>query len=318
MKTDYIFSVAPMMGYTTPHARYFYRLLSKKTILFTEMIASQALIRLNKNNKFEKNYIDNPVILQIGGNNERELIECCQIAKKFNYNSINLNIGCPSKKVQKGSFGACLMKDPLNVSRMIRSMIKESEIDVSIKCRLGVDNFDSYEFLKKFISINSDAGCKIFFIHARKALLKGLNPHQNRNIPELQYDKVYKIKEEFKDLKIIINGGINSLNECNEHLKYVDGVMLGRLIQSNPLILNEVDHIFFGSEKEKINKYLVIKDYFNYIRKKLGEDSIFRLLSPLLNIFFAVPNSKKIKSEINNNIKKFDIDKLERLFFELN
>ena len=317
MDIDYRFSVAPMMGYTTPHARYFYRLLSKKTLLFTEMIPSQALIRNKKCFLFQKNNIENPVILQIGGSCEKELKECSRLAEHYNFDGLNLNVGCPSKKVQKGKFGVCLMKEPVQVSKMIKSMIKETNIEVSIKCRTGVDDYNSYEFLKNFIGKTSDAGCKVYFIHARKAFLKGLNPHQNRNIPELQYEKVYKLKNDFPYLKIIINGGIKSINECEEHLKNVDGVMVGRLIQSNPLILNEIDRKIFKSQSELKNKYIIIKNYFDYTRLNIGQHSIFRLLSPLLNIFFSTPNSKRIKSEINNNMRKNNIDKLETLFFEL-
>ena len=317
MKIDYRFSVAPMMGCTTPHARYLYRLLSKKTVLFTEMTASQAVIKGDQNKLFFKNEQENPVILQVGGSNEYELRYCSQLSEKYGFNGINLNVGCPSKKVQKGKLGVCLMKEPNLVKNLIKSMISETNLDVSIKCRTGVDNLDNYEFLKKFIGKISEAGCRTFFIHARKALLKGLNPSQNRTIPKLEYEKIYRLKKDFPENKIIINGGIDNLNKCNELLKELDGTMVGRLIQRNPFILLEVDNRIYNLKYNKVNKSTLIKRYFRYIKKNINEQSIYHLLSPLLSMYFGIPGAKKSRQKINELIRNKNFDNLENISINL-
>ena len=313
MKIDYSFSVAPMMGYTTPYARYFYRLLSKKTLLFTEMITSQALVKGNKSRLCQKNHIENPVILQVGGNDEDELRQCAHIAENFKYNGINLNIGCPSKKVQKGKFGACLMKEADQVSKIIKSIISETNIDVSIKCRTGVDDNESYEFLKNFIGKTTEAGCNIFFIHARKALLKTLNPQQNRTIPKLEYEKVFRLKKDFPENKIILNGGIESIEYYDKICKKVDGVMVGRLIQKNPFALLDVDSKIFKIKKSNINKINIIKNYFRFIKEFIGEKSSYSLISPLMAMYFGMPNSRIWKKEINKFIRNKNFENLEKI-----
>ena len=314
MNIDYRFSVAPMMGYTTPYARYFYRLLSKKAVLFTEMVASQALIRGNQSILCQKNDLENPVILQVGGNDEKDMAKCSNIAEKYNYDGINLNIGCPSKKVLKGRFGACLMQEPLKVSQMVKSIKRESSLEISIKCRTGVDDKDNYDFLKNFIALTSEAGCKVFFVHARKAHLKGLSPKQNRTIPKLEYEKVYKLKNDFPHLKIILNGGINNLNNFNEHYSSLDGIMMGRAIQKNPFILLDVDKkIFKINEIDKKNKIKIIKNYFKFIQNYIGKISSYHLISPLLAMYFGAPNSKSLKQKINDYIITKNFEKLEKI-----
>ena len=314
MSIDYRFSVAPMKGYTTPYARYFYRLLSKKAVLFTEMVASQALVRGNQNILCQKNDLENPVILQVGGNDEKDMAKCSNIAEKYNYDGINLNIGCPSKKVLKGRFGACLMQEPIKVSQMVKSIKRESSLEISIKCRTGVDDKDNYNFLKNFIALTSEAGCKVFFVHARKAHLKGLSPKQNRTIPKLEYEKVYKLKNDFPHLKIILNGGINNLNNFNEHYSNLDGIMMGRAIQKNPFILLDVDKkIFKINETDKKNKIKIINNYFIFIQNYIGKISSYHLISPLLAMYFGAPNSKSLKQKINDYIITKNFEKLEKI-----
>ena len=237
-----------------------------------------------------------------------------KIAEKYNYDGINLNIGCPSKKVLKGRFGACLMQEPLKVSQMVKSIKRESSLEISIKCRTGVDDKDNYNFLKNFIALTSEAGCKVFFVHARKAHLKGLSPKQNRTIPKLEYEKVYKLKNDFPHLKIILNGGINNLNNFNEHYSNLDGIMMGRAIQKNPFILLDVDKkIFKINETDKKNKIKIINNYFKFIQNYIGKISSYHLISPLLAMYFGAPNSKSLKQKINDYIITKNFEKLEKI-----
>ena len=224
---------------------------------------------------------------------------------------INLNIGCPSKKVQKGKFGVCLMKEPKLVNRLIKSMKNETNLDVSVKCRTGVDNSNKYEFLKQFVNEVSNAGCNIFFVHARKALLKGLNPAQNRTIPKLEYEKVYKLKEDFPENKVIINGGINCIEKFKEISKNLDGIMVGRLIQKNPFILLNVDEKIFGMKKTEYNKFILIKKYFEYMKNNIAKQSPYYLISPLLSLYFGQPGAKIWRKKINDLIRYKKFDNLE-------
>ena len=254
--------------------------------------------------------------MQVGGSDYKNLIECTKIIKKYNYDEINLNVGCPSKAVQKGRFGACLMKEGHIVRDCLKAILDNYDKEVTMKCRIGIDNQTTYDFFKEFIYVTIQSGIKIIYVHARNAILRGLNPKNNRTIPPLKYEFVSKVKEEFPEIQFIINGGINSMNQAYKFNKKYDGVMLGRLIQSNPFYLLDVDRIFYNEENNKQEYKDIILEYFNYIKPKIGHDSIFRLLSPLLNIFFGVPNSKKIKANIHQKMKNYEIDKLETMFLE--
>ena len=310
------FCVAPMMGYTTPHARRLYRILSKRAFLFTEMIPSKTLIHSKKRDLLIENNNQNPIAIQVGGSNYKDLIECAKIAQNYNFDEINLNVGCPSKAVQKGRFGACLMKEKSIVSDCLKAMLDSCSKEVTMKCRIGIDNQTSYEFFRDFIDFTVQSGIKIIYVHARDAILTGLNPRDNRTVPPLKYEFVSQIKEDFPEIQFIINGGINSLKQAYELYKKYDGVMVGRLVQSNPFCLLDVDERFFNKTKDKLEYKRVIFEYFNYIKQKIGKDSIYRLLSPLLYIFFAVPNGKKFKAEIHQKMKNCEIDKLEAVFLQ--
>jgi len=310
------FCIAPMMGYTTPHARKLYRILSKKAFLFSEMIASQTLLYSETKNLIIENELQNPIALQVGGSDIQDLVKCTKIASDYNYDEINLNLGCPSKAVQKGSFGACLMKDKFLVKNCLEAMKNASDIEVSIKCRIGIGKNLNYDFFSEFINEIIKSGINIIYVHARNAILQGLSPKENRSIPDLNYGFVKDIKKEYPKIKFILNGGIDSLEKANILSKEYDGVMLGRLIQQNPFILTNVDKLFFNAKKEKIINEKIILEYFNYIRTKKNNESIFRLLSPLLQIFFAIPNSKKFKIEIHKQIKNQEINKLEASFLK--
>ena len=310
------FCVAPMMGYTTPHARRLYRILSKHTFLFTEMIPTKTMIFSKKRDLIIENAENNPVALQVGGSDLNELDECTKIAKEYNYDEINLNLGCPSKAVQKGSFGACLMTNKVLVRNCLEKMLETKNISVSLKCRIGIGKEYNYDFFADFVGEIIKSGVNIIYVHARNAILDGLSPKNNRTIPQLNYNFVEKIKKEHPNIQFIINGGINSIEKAYSLSKIYDGVMLGRLIQNNPFELIKVDEIFY--EKKTYHHYMIkiINNYFDYIQKKIDSDSIYRLVSPLLGIFFGLANSKKFKSKINLTMKENDIKMLKSIFLD--
>jgi len=310
------FCVAPMMGYTTPHARKLYRILSKKSFLFTEMIPSKTMLHSKYKDLIIDNDKENPIALQVGGSDFRDLVKCTKIAKDYNYDEINLNVGCPSKAVQKGSFGACLMKDKVLVRNCLESMVNSTDINVSIKCRIGIDKELNYDFFCDFINEIIKSGVTIIYIHARNAILNGLSPKNNRTIPPLNYNFVKKIKNEFPHIQFILNGGIKSIENAYSLSKIHDGVMVGRLIQNNPFCLLKVDKLFFNTKVENTLYQKIIIEYFQYVKQKLDKDSIFRLLSPLLNIFFILPSSKRFKREIYLKMKNHEIDMLGSLFLQ--
>ena len=291
---DRKFCIAPMMGYTTPYARKLYRILSKKSFLFTEMIASKTLINSKNRDLIIDNDNHNPVALQVGGSDLEDLKKCSNIAYRYNYDEINLNVGCPSKAVQKGSFGACLMKDKVLVRQCLESL-QNQNIETTMKCRIGIGHKLNYDFFEEFIDEVEKSGIRIIYVHARNAILTGISPSLNRSIPRLDYNFVKKIKLKFPNIKFVLNGGITSLDMASDLVSSFDGVMLGRLIQNNPFLLSQVDEIFFNIKSQnKISEDIILK-YFEYIKPKIGKESIFRLLSPILHIFFGVPNSKIFK-----------------------
>ena len=265
MSLDRKFCVAPMMRYTDMHERFFLRLITKKAVLYTEMIATGALIHGNCDYQLDFNKEEHPVAVQFGGSSPLELSKCAIMAEKKGYDEINLNIGCPSERVQKGNFGVCLMLEPELVAECVRQMRRSVDIPITVKCRTGVDDNDDYLFLKSFIDIVKDSGIKTFIIHARKGILKGLSPRQNRNIPPLNYEKVYSIKNDFPNLEIVINGGIKSISEAKNHLNYVDGVMLGRAAYDNPFMLSEIDSEIYSNAKTDISRKDLLSEYLDYV-----------------------------------------------------
>ena len=309
------FCVAPMMGYTTPYARKLYRILSNKSFLFTEMIATKSLIYSNNRDNIIDNDFNNPVALQVGGSEIKDLQIASKIALDYNYDEINLNVGCPSKAVQKGSFGACLMKDKILVRNCIEAL-QNDKIEATMKCRLGLGRELNYDFFEAFIDEISKSGIKIVYVHARNAILNGISPQANRSIPPLNYNYVKKIKSRYPKIEFIINGGINSLDEAEMLLNDFDGVMVGRLIKNNPFLLKEVDNKIFKERESGLIDEKVIHKYFEYINTKVGFESIFRLMSPLLNIFFSVPNSKIYRSKINDYMKDKKIKLIEDLLIK--
>lgn len=298
----YPVSIAPMMDYTDRHFRYFMRQITKKTLLYTEMITSQAIIHGDRHKLLDFSAVENPVSLQLGGDNGQDLAECAKIGEDWGYEEINLNVGCPSSRVQNGNFGACLMAEPEKVAKAIESMQKAVNIPVTIKHRIGIDDCDSYENMANFVRIISEAGCVRFAIHARKAWLKGLSPKDNRNIPPLRYHDVYRLKQEFPHLIIEINGGITTLVQIKEQLKFVDGVMIGRAAYDNPYLFATIDRDCFGESSPVSSRHQIIKAMFPYIdfwvSKGVKLNSISR---HLLQIFAQQPGTKAWKRHLSEN-----------------
>ena len=312
---DRSFCVAPMMGYTTPYARKLYRILSKNTFLFTEMIASKTMLYSKNKDFIIENDKHNPVALQVGGSDINDLKKCSEIAYSYQYDEINLNVGCPSKTVQNGGFGACLMRDKKLVRQCLQEM-QNSKINVSMKCRIGLGKDQNYDFFEEFIDEVLKSGIKVIYVHARNAILSGVSPSQNRSIPKLNYNFIKKIKLKYPKITFILNGGIDSLELAKNLYKEHDGVMVGRLIQNNPFVLRQVDKLFYNDKLDVNIDENIIFNYINYIKPKIYEESVFRLLSPLLNIFFGIPNSKNFKSEIHEFMKKKQLSKIENLFLQ--
>ncbi len=311
---DRKFCVAPMMGYTTPYARNLYRILSKKSFLFSEMVATKTLIHSKNIQSIIANKNQNPIALQIGGSKFKDLTKCAKLAYELNYDEINLNVGCPSKAVQKGSFGACLMQDKKLVKNCLDAMQINKNIEVSIKCRIGLGKNFNYEYFEEFIDEILKSGIQVIYVHARNAILNGISPKANRTIPPLNYEFVTKIKSKFPKTKFILNGGITNIKDALKLSKSHDGVMLGRLIQNNPFCLKDVDQLFYNQPEKYLVSENTIREYFKYIKPNIGKDSIYRLLSPLLNIFFGVPDGKQFKIDIHSNMKNQNFDILESIF----
>ncbi|NIG99419.1 MAG: tRNA dihydrouridine(20/20a) synthase DusA [Buchnera aphidicola (Periphyllus acericola)] len=301
-----IFCVAPMLKYTDRHCRYFHRLLTKNSYLYTEMMTTQSI--LNKNFKLFKNKDKkNKISLQIIGKNPEHLSQCAKLAYKKKYNEININVGCPSKNMTKNNLGVSLMKDTKIINQALIHINNSSPIPISIKTRTGFNNYSTYNFLKNFIYETShNKLCKIFIIHARNAILnKNFTTKNNRNIPPLKYDYVYQLKKDFPHLKIIINGGIKSILEIKKHLKIVDGVMLGRKIYKNPLFLKKIERKIFNNKK-KNKKIKIIKKMSKYIKKEIKKKTSIKSITRHMNgFFYKKKGSKKWKKKLNNlNLKK--------------
>ena len=317
-ESSHKFCIAPMMQYTDMHDRYLLRLISKKVFLYTEMIATGSLVYGKCFDQLEFNKEEHPVGVQLGGSNIDDLIECSKKCEQYGYDEINLNVGCPSDRVQKGKFGACLMLEPKLVAECLLNMQNVVDIPVTIKCRLGVDNHESYEFLHNFVSIVSQSGVATFIIHARNGILKGLSPRQNRNIPPLKYDYVYKLKKDFPHLEIVINGGIKNLDQSETHLESVDGVMIGRAAYENPFMLKDVDSRFFNIESCIESKKQVLNKYFEYIDKQLknGHD-LGRMMKHLFGLSKGDKHAKSFRIKILEVIKDKQLQKHKKDLEEL-
>tara|TARA_Y200000002_G_scaffold381902_1_gene397241 strand:- start:12039 stop:13025 length:987 start_codon:yes stop_codon:yes gene_type:complete len=315
------FCVAPMMDYTDTHFRYFLRQLSSNIFLYTEMVSCEAIIFGNRDGLLKYNPGEHPVGLQIGGSSIEKMTEAAMIGEAFGFDEINLNIGCPSPRVQKGNFGACLMSDANLVSEIILDIKKRVKIPVTVKCRLGIDDQDIEKELPIFMNSIIGAGVDLIIVHARKAILSGITPKENRIIPELNYNAVYATKEYASDTEIIINGGINSLNEIYEHLKYTDGVMLGRKIINDPIFVLEVDKKLFSPIGNK-NLKQIIENYSDYADRQTSiGTSRSQIIKPIMSLFNNRPNAKKWRRGLdhyrNSNYSALDyITKLHANFID--
>ena len=291
-KIDRRISVAPMMACTDRHYRYFARLISKHTLLYSEMVSANAIIHGDRNKLLGFNAEEHPVALQLGGSDPQALAICAKIGEDFGYDEINLNVGCPSDRVQSGQFGACLMKMPTLVANCVAAMTRAVSIPVTVKIRIGVDDQDSYPELCKFITEVATAGCTTFIVHARKAWLSGLSPKDNRNIPPLRYEVVYQLKRDFPELEIIINGGIKCLEDIDKHLAHVDGVMIGREAYSNPWLLASFDQYLTKTGSEANIKDVILA-YLPYIARELAHGAKLRALSRhLIGLFQGQPGAR--------------------------
>ena len=264
------FSVAPMMDWTDRHCRYFHRRLSRHALLYTEMVTTGALIHGDSKRFLRFDKSEHPVALQLGGSEPDALAECAEMGERAGYDEINLNCGCPSDRVQVGRFGACLMREPERVAECVSEMQKSVGIPVTVKTRIGIDDSEDYVFLRRFVETIADAGCETFVIHARKAWLKGLSPKENREIPPLNYEHVYRLKQDFPHLTVVINGGIRTLDECKTHLQHVDGVMLGREAYENPWLLAQVDAELFDEPNPLTTRAEALRALKPYIDRELA------------------------------------------------
>lgn len=299
------FTVAPMMDWTDRHCRYFHRILSRQAVLYTEMVTTGALIHAEADRFLRYNTQEQPVALQLGGSNPADLAQCTKMAEDYGYNEVNLNVGCPSDRVQNNMIGACLMAHPQLVAECLETMQAAVKIPVTVKHRLGIDDMDSYEELVSFVETVRGSGCNVFIIHARKAILQGLSPKENRDIPPLKYDWVYQIKQEFPDLEVHINGGIKTLEECHTHLQHVDGVMLGREAYQNPYLLADVDNELYNCPDEKISRKGAALAMVPYIQEQLAEGvSLHHITRHMLGLFHAQRGGKQFRRFISENAHK--------------
>lgn len=296
-------AVAPMMDWTHRHFRAFIRTMTKHTLLYTEMITTGALIHGDRHRFLEYSDSEHPLAIQLGGSCPHELALCARMAEDYGYDEVNLNVGCPSSRVQKGKIGACLMAEPELVAECIASIKATVSIPVSIKTRIGIDDLDSYEHLVRFIELTQAAGCGHYIIHARKAWLTGLSPKENRDIPPLRYDVVRQVKQDFPHLTIGINGGINNLLDARAHLDSgLDGVMIGRAACSDPYIFAFADSVIYGDKTQPLSRDQIIHAYLPYIEAELHRGTRFQcLVRHLLNLYLNVPGARTWRSHLSSN-----------------
>ncbi len=302
-----LIAVAPMIDWTDRHCRYFFRLFSPNVMLYTEMITAPAIIHGDRDYLLGYDPSEHPLALQIGGSDPVMLAACAKIAEDYGYDQINFNVGCPSDRVQSGKFGACLMKEPNLVADCIAAMRKSVKIPVTLKTRLGVDDYDSYEFLHDFVCKVAATGCDTFIIHARKAWLNGLSPKENREIPPLRYEAVYQLKQDFPTLKIILNGGIKTVSEVKQQLDSVDGVMIGREIYYRPFFLAEIEREFFSNYDNILTPDSILESLLPYIEKQLAKGTrLSHLTRHIMGLYQGVPGVRTWRRYLSEHAHRFD------------
>jgi len=292
--------VAPMMDWTDRHDRYFLRLITRRARLYTEMITTGALIHGDRARFLRFDAAEHPVALQLGGSDPDALARCAELGAQAGYDEINLNCGCPSDRVQEGQFGACLMKDPARVATGVAAMRAAVGIPVTVKCRIGVDDSEEYAFLRRFIDAVATAGCDTVVVHARKAWLSGLSPKENREIPPLRYETVYRLKQDYPALRIVINGGIRTLEACTEHLRHVDGVMLGREAYENPWLLADADARLLGEAPAGATRERTLRRMLPYIARELAEGTpLAHITRHVLGLYRGQPGGRAFRRVIS-------------------
>lgn len=291
-----------MLDWTDKHCRYFLRQISQHAVLYTEMVTTGAII-FGKGDYLAFNQEEHPVALQLGGSDPTDMARCAVLAQERGYDEVNINVGCPSDRVQNGRFGACLMAEPETVADCIKAMQAEVDIPVTVKSRIGIDEMDEYEDLTRFIDVVASAGCDTFIVHARKAWLKGLSPKENRDVPPLIYDRVYHLKEQFPDLEISINGGVKTLDDADLHLKYIDGVMIGREVYSNPYILAEVDKRYYGDNHQIPTRHQIVENMMVYAERQLQNEHtrIWHIARHMLGLFQGQPGARIWRRYLSQN-----------------
>lgn len=303
-KIDRRVSVAPMMGWTDRHYRYFARLISPNALLYTVMITTGAIVYGKKLEVLEYSPEEHPIALQLGGSDPKDLAYCAKIAEEYGYDEVNLNCGCPSDRVQNGDFGACLMAEPERVADCIDAMRQVVSVPVTVKTRIGIDDRDSYEFLTDFVGPIAEKGCDTFIIHARKAILSGLSPAENRTIPPLKWDVAHRLKKDFPQLTIILNGGIQTTEHVLQSLQHVDGVMIGREAYQNPYFLADIEREIFGTEKI-MNRHAVIEAMFPYIERMLQSGADLKdITRHMLGLYQGLPGAKRWRRALSEEAYK--------------
>ena len=296
-------SVAPMMKCTDRHYRFFMRRITRRTLLYTEMVTTGAILRGRRMDQLEFHPDEHPIVLQLGGDDPAELAACARIAEDRGYDEVNLNVGCPSDRVQNGCFGAALMARPERVAECVSAMRAEVSVPVTVKHRVGIDDLDRYEDMARFVSIVADAGCDRFTVHARKAWLQGLSPKENRTIPPLRYEDVYRLKRDFPALDIEINGGVRTLGAVAEHLEHVDAVMIGRAAYDDPWIFAEADRQVFGDPDAPVRtRHEVAAEMADYAAAQVaGGEKLHKVTRHMLGLFAGQPGARRYKRHLSEN-----------------
>ena len=301
-------SMAPMMDCTDRHDRFFLRLISKNIFLYSEMIATGAILNGDRKKILEYSEFEKPVALQLGGSNSKELSECCKIVEDFGYDEINLNLGCPSKKVQKNKFGACLIKEPDLVADCLSSMVHSTKLPITVKTRIGFDDVEDFGYLNSFVEKIKKTGVKTVILHARKAILKGLSPKENLRIPKLNYQMVYDIKKANPEIEIIINGAITNIKEIKSHLKNVDGVMIGRAIYQSPYFLSDIEKEIFNNNNILSREEIVAK-LVEYVDKEVKQGTrVNQIMRHTVGLYHGQRGAGKWKRYLSDNMMARDSD----------
>jgi len=301
-------SVAPMMDWTDRHCRLFHRQITRHTWLYTEMVTTGALLHGDVARHLDYSEEEHPVALQLGGSDPADLAASAKLGQQWGYDEINLNCGCPSERVQKGAFGACLMAEPALVADCVKAMRDAVSIDVTVKHRIGIDDVNSYAFVRDFVGCVAAAGCKTFIVHARNAMLKGLSPKENREIPPLRYERVYQLKKDFPDLEIIINGGIKTLADIDAHLHHVDGVMLGREAYQHPYLMAAFDARYYGDASTPKSRAAIIDAMLPYIRAQLAQAALHKngprlnsITRHMLGLMAGLPGARSFRQRLSDS-----------------